>query len=99
MLVDVTSMMASVDSSTFGSGTVSTRTSRLPCQVTAFIATPFGRCVSGLVSTPQLNDDLVPAQRERKRCRPSQCRQCPEKLRFGCFDPLIFAFPRHDTGY
>src|SRR4029079_9809039 len=44
MLVDVTSMMASVDSSTFGSGTVSTRTSRLPCQVTAFIATPFGRC-------------------------------------------------------
>src|SRR4029077_10833960 len=44
MLVDVTSMMASVDSSTFGSGTVSTRTSRLPCQVTAFIATPFDRC-------------------------------------------------------
>src|SRR3954471_14474378 len=39
MLVDVTSMIASVGSSTFGSGTLSTRTSRLPCQVTAFIAT------------------------------------------------------------
>jgi predicted PurR-regulated permease PerM len=37
MLVDVTSMMASVGSSILGSGTVSTRTSRLPCQVTAFI--------------------------------------------------------------
>ena len=35
----VTSMTASVGSSTFGSGTVSTRTSRFPCQVTAFIAT------------------------------------------------------------
>ena len=33
-------MMASVGSSIFGSGTVSTRTSRLPCQVTAFIASP-----------------------------------------------------------
>jgi hypothetical protein len=44
MLVDVTSMMASVGSSTLGAGTVSTRTSRLPCQVTAFIAKPFDRC-------------------------------------------------------
>jgi hypothetical protein len=40
MLVDVTSMIASVGSFTSGSGTVSTRTSRLPCQVTAFIAMP-----------------------------------------------------------
>src|ERR1700759_320012 len=40
MLVDVTSMIASVGSSIFGSGTVSTRTSRLPCQVTAFTCTP-----------------------------------------------------------
>src|SRR4051794_2376541 len=30
-------MTASVGSSTFGSGTSSTRTSRLPCQVTAFM--------------------------------------------------------------
>ena len=41
MLVDVTSMMASVGSSIFGSGTDSTRTSRLPCQVTAFITTSY----------------------------------------------------------
>ena len=49
MLVDVTSMMASVGCSIFGSGTDSTRTSRLPCQVTAFM---WGRIpVSHLVET------------------------------------------------
>src|SRR5215212_3754990 len=53
MLVDVTSMIASVGSSTFGSGTVSTRTSRLPCQVTAFIAT----FPSGLVSDSNTRED------------------------------------------
>src|SRR6185437_15260278 len=37
MLVDVTSMTASVGRSIFGSGTESTRTSRLPCHVTAFM--------------------------------------------------------------
>ncbi len=36
--VDVTRMTASVGSSIRGSGTFSTRTSRLPCQVTALIA-------------------------------------------------------------
>ena len=36
--VDVTRMIASVGSSIVGSGTVSTRTSRLPCQVSAFIS-------------------------------------------------------------
>jgi hypothetical protein len=35
MLVDVIRTIASVGSSIFGSGTVSTRTSRLPCHVTA----------------------------------------------------------------
>src|SRR3954470_24168959 len=53
MLVDVTSMIASVGSSTFGSGTVSTRTSRLPCQVTAFIAT----LPSGLVRDSSTRED------------------------------------------
>jgi hypothetical protein len=37
MLVDVISMIASVGSSIIGSGTLSTLTSRFPCQVTAFI--------------------------------------------------------------
>ncbi|EUA31296.1 alcohol dehydrogenase GroES domain protein [Mycobacterium intracellulare] len=37
MLVDVTSTMASVGCSIFGSGTDSTLTSRLPCHVTAFM--------------------------------------------------------------
>ena len=36
MPVDVTRMIASVGSWIVGSGTLSTRTSRLPCQVTAF---------------------------------------------------------------
>ena len=36
MPVDVMRTIASVGSSIVGSGTVSTRTSRLPCQVTAF---------------------------------------------------------------
>src|ERR1700744_2236985 len=40
MFVEVTSMMASVGSSILGSGTDSTRTSRLPCHVTALIQTP-----------------------------------------------------------
>ncbi|GAA0694087.1 hypothetical protein GCM10009536_27790 [Streptomyces thermocarboxydus] len=42
-------MIASVGSSIFGSGTVSTRTSRFPCQVSAFIAAcslRAGRCVT-----------------------------------------------------
>src|SRR5436305_3899314 len=38
ILVDVTRTIASVASWIDGSGTVSTRTSRLPCQATAFIA-------------------------------------------------------------
>jgi hypothetical protein len=42
--VEVTSIIASVGSSIFGSGTVSTRTSRLPCQVTAFIVVSLGGC-------------------------------------------------------
>src|ERR1700712_1568994 len=37
MPVDVIRTIASVGASMVGSGTVSTRTSRLPCQVTAFI--------------------------------------------------------------
>ncbi len=37
---EVTLMIASSGSLIFGSGTVSTRTSRLPCQVTAFIVAP-----------------------------------------------------------
>src|SRR6202161_2760921 len=37
MLVDVISMIASVGSSIIGSGTLSTLTSRFPCQVTAFM--------------------------------------------------------------
>ncbi|GII21835.1 hypothetical protein Pme01_14320 [Planosporangium mesophilum] len=41
MPVDVTLMMASSGSWIAGSGTVSTRTSRFPCQVTAFIAASF----------------------------------------------------------
>ena len=41
MFVDVISMIASVGSWIVGSGTVSTRTSRLPCQVTAFMSIPF----------------------------------------------------------
>src|SRR5689334_13739016 len=41
MLVEVTSMIASFGCSIFGSGTCSTLTSRLPCQVTAFTSTPF----------------------------------------------------------
>src|SRR4051794_27427249 len=40
MAVDVTRMTTSVGSSIFGSGTSLTFTSRLPCQVTAFIAFP-----------------------------------------------------------
>jgi hypothetical protein len=38
MAVDVILTTASVGSSIFGSGTSSTRTSRLPCQVSAFTA-------------------------------------------------------------
>ena len=38
MQVDVTLMITSVGSSIFGSGTVSHRTSLLPCQTSAFIA-------------------------------------------------------------
>src|ERR1700754_3615906 len=40
MLVEVTSMIASVGSSIFGSGTVSTRTSRFPCHMTACMSLP-----------------------------------------------------------
>src|SRR5688572_23863496 len=40
MLVVVTRMIASVGASTKGSGTSSTRTSRMPCQVTAFMSPP-----------------------------------------------------------
>src|ERR1700761_1975619 len=43
MPLEVTRTIASVGCSIRGSGTVSTRTSRLPCQVTAFIAAPFSR--------------------------------------------------------
>ena len=53
MPVEVTRTIASVGSSIVGSGTSSTRTSRLPCQVTAFTAElvpgrptrKHGRCV------------------------------------------------------
>jgi hypothetical protein len=41
MPLEVTRMTASVGSSIRGSGTVSTRTSRLPCQATAFMLVPF----------------------------------------------------------
>src|SRR6476619_7332809 len=64
MLVDVTSMMASVPSSTFGSGTVSTRTSRLPCQVTAFIATS---------SSILVNASSTPAAWPETAFPPSNC--------------------------
>jgi hypothetical protein len=52
MLVDVTSMMASVGSSILGSGTSSTQTSRLPCQVTAFIARFWSLCSTAAMAAP-----------------------------------------------
>jgi hypothetical protein len=41
MHVEVMRTIASVGSSILGSGTVSTRTSRLPCQVSAFIVVDY----------------------------------------------------------
>ena len=41
MPVDVTRMIASVGASIVGSGTVSTRTSRLPWKVTAFTGSAY----------------------------------------------------------
>src|SRR3954454_3384307 len=55
MLVVVTRMIASVGSSIFGSGTSSTRTSRLPCQVTAFIPPNSPRSV-GLIPSRRVAD-------------------------------------------
>src|SRR6476659_2183939 len=51
MLVDVIFTIASVDCWITGSGTVSTLTSRLPCQVTAFIELPPSVSSDGLHST------------------------------------------------
>src|SRR6476469_6131401 len=73
MLVEVTSMIASVSSSSLGSGTVSTRTSRLPCQVTAFIPHSFGSppyelpqehsskpvCAMAAMPTPSCHRDCI----------------------------------------
>src|SRR6185369_7624305 len=97
MLVDVTSMMASVDSSTFGSGTVSTRTSRLPCQVTAFIATPFGRCGKRTrqQATAELRISTHTAGAETVSAE--SVATVPRKALILVFDPLAFAFPRHGT--
>src|SRR5258705_12373430 len=81
MLVDVTSMIASVGSSTFGSGTVSTRTSRLPCQVTAFIAKPFARLAKQThqLATAQLRTNThAPAAETGRRVRvPRLCKRRP----------------------
>src|SRR5215208_254892 len=49
MPVEVTRTSAAVGCSSAGSGTVSTRTSRLPCQATAFIALLSGRTPPGAV--------------------------------------------------
>src|SRR6476659_8171130 len=52
MAVDVTLMMASVGSVICGSGTSSTRTSRRPCQVSAFMVDPPCTRLSALVPVP-----------------------------------------------
>src|SRR3954454_13685835 len=59
MLVEVTSMMASVPSSSFGSGTVSTRTSRLPCQVTAFIPLTSSRRQTSHTASGRWRNDVL----------------------------------------
>src|SRR5215210_300328 len=46
MPLDVMRTIASVGSSMIGSGTLSTRTSRLPCQATAFMGSPRVRVLS-----------------------------------------------------
>src|SRR6476659_6632372 len=96
MLVDVTSMMASVDASTFGSGTVSTRTSRLPCQVTAFIAKPFGRC--GKRTRQQATVELRLSTRATgaETVSAESVATVPRKLRFWCLILWHSRFPaRH----
>src|SRR4051794_9650337 len=87
MLVDVTSMTASVPSSILGSGTVSTRTSRLPCQVTAFIA-PL-HAAPGPCAPRRATVDRHATTRDRRlKTRPRRRRQFPRDLH------LHFAF-RH----
>src|ERR1700761_7242279 len=70
MFVEVTSMMASVDSSIFGSGTDSTRTSRLPCQVTACIYRryPSERCRNATVSDGPTRPSRL-RQRPHEECQ------------------------------
>ena len=70
MPVDVMRTIASVGSSMIGSGTVSTRTSRLPCQATAFMSVAPRR--SGLVD-PGYPSVLRATQRGQPRDTAQRC--------------------------
>src|SRR3569833_177227 len=72
MFVVVTRMTASVGAAMIGSGTSSTRTSRVPCQVTAFmglrfIGTTHRRIVPVLVPGPHQGKRSGPAAGARRR--------------------------------
>src|SRR6476660_5170599 len=99
MLADATSILASVGSSTFGSGTVSTRTSRLPCQVTAFIATPFGRCGKRTRQQATAELRLSTHAAGAETVSAESVSTVPRKALILVFAPLIFAFPRHGAGH
>src|SRR5436190_705113 len=64
MPLEVTRMIASVGFSISGSGTSSTRTSRLPCQVTAFICLP-PWCLAGRSVRARADSGLQLAHTER----------------------------------
>ena len=82
MPVDVTLMIASVGASMVGSGTVSTRTSCVPCQVRAFMARPLPEALqrgTGPVGSQPprgagLRVRVGPRDEDRRHGRHRQCR-------------------------
>src|ERR671926_121566 len=75
--VDVTRMIASVPSWIDGSGTVSTRTSRLPCQATAFTvrAFPERAVANGAVSVDELAGHAGDRHAPQQRGEPDEHRE------------------------
>src|SRR5436189_83971 len=74
-------MIASVGCSMVASGTVSTRTSRLPCQATAFIGFPFVGSLGVALPSPSRRPTKFPPGANAAGARPRRSDQADENER------------------